>query len=461
MKFFILFLALFGSLQAEPFAWSPSTTIDASLLSGDNVATCYDTLHKRVFAAWLDLDTGAPTYSIYQNNAWSTPSVIASSSTGLRCVYLCYNIATDQVFATWNETSGLDYYPAYSIFSNGAWSTASLINTNIPMVGGEVYLCYNETDHTIVATWGSDVAEPAFAVYSGSTWSVPALIPSGGTAYLNVYSCYYSVSNQVMAVWSDGGVPTYSFFNGTSWSAPSIITLTGNPINVFACYNKLTNQVFATWVDADNNDYPTYSIFNGISWSSPVAISNTPVIGFLSTLFTCYDSLHNQIFVTWPESSNCDPIYSIYSNGVWSAPAFINVSPPGVLGDIYLTYNASSDEVFATWTDCETNAPYYSIYQDLAPLLPPSQLTGVKASDKFASQTDWYVQLNWQPPVSGNPVAYQIYRDSLSCLVGVVSAISPLTFIDHNLQRKKAYTYYVISMDVNGVHSAPSSIRIK
>lgn len=470
---FILLWIVFGSLlapgkiQADPFAWSLSTSIDSTRLSLENVTTCYDILNNRVMASWVDLDTFFPMYSIYENSVWSSPRPIDSNqiATGLRNVYLSYDTQNSRIFAVWNDTSGSDFYPTYSVFSNGIWSTPVVISTNAPLIGGDVFICYNSTNNQLISTWGSNVGTPTYSIYTNGLWSAPAPIAVGGVVGLNVYTCFNSLLNQIIATWADvnnGGLPACSIFSAGVWSLPLNIGVTGSTDNVFPCYNSLTNEVFATWIDIANNSFPTYSIFNGLVWSNPALIAPIIADGVIATVFSCYDSLHDQIFAAWSNTPLCDPIYSIYSNGTWSSPAFINVEPPGVFGDVYLTYDFVNDRVFATWTDCVTDFPFYSIYADLQPIMPPSNLIGAKRANSFATQTEWANLLSWNTPTSGaTPIAYEIYRENLNTLIGIVPAVSALQFIDHNRRKTQAETYYVISVSINGGRSLPSTIIIK
>ncbi|CDR35162.1 hypothetical protein CSEC_2356 [Criblamydia sequanensis CRIB-18] len=456
-------------LKAEPFAWSPSSIIDTSTnLSLDNVTNCQDPLHNRVFAAWVDLVTDVPLYSIYSNGSWSSPAFIDPSmnSEGLRCVYLCYDSQNDRIFAAWNDINN-NNYPTYSIYYNESWSAPSVISVNIPVGGGDVFLCYNPVEDQVFATWIGDTGSPIYSIHSSNSWSAPALISSTSYVSLNVYTCFRSTQNEIVATWADvtnGGIPTYSIYNGSSWSSTGTIGVAGDADNVFVSYNNLEDIVMATWVDIGDNGVPTYSIYNGTSWSSPLMIDSESIIGAFTTLFTCYDSLHNQFFAAWPGEPNCSPVYSIYNNGFWSPKAYINIEPPGVIGDVFLSYNPLKDQVFATWADCITSLPFYSIYQDTAPNLPlpPTDLVGLKKKNKFATQTEWFNELTWNPPLSGlTPVSYRIYRDSPANLIGVVPAAGPLIFIDNRINKQKSYTYYVTSVDIEGDQSEPYVVIIR
>lgn len=455
-----------SQLYAEPFAWSPSSVIDSSTSFGLNDATsCYDQIHNRTFSAWVDANTSFPVYSIYSNGSWSSPAVIDPSMTSVaqNNVFLCHDTQGDRIFAAWNDPSN-NNYPTFSIYSNGSWSIPSPIDTSIDVLGGDVFLCYNSINNQVFATWAGDLGAPTFSIYNSGVWSAAAAIDAGGTLGLNVYTCFNSQQNQIIATWADinnNDLPTYSIYNGSSWSPAASISVNGITLFVFPTYNSLTNEVIATWVDDDNFSYPTYSIYNGSVWTNPAVIVASTVEGVGLTLFTCYDSLHNQIFAAWPTDPECSPVYSIFSEGVWSPLAYINVEPPGVLQNIFLSYNSTDDDVMATWTDCISFLPYFSIYSDTAsPLLPPINLAGCQLSNRFATQTEYYNALSWSAPLSGAmPSFYRIYRQNLNTLIGIVPANAPLQFEDHNL-RRQTYTYYITSVDANGNESLPAIMTV-
>lgn len=461
------FFTVVSSLQADPFAWTPSSTISVEPNEPfDNVTTCYDSLHNRIFAAWVDVTTNYPTYCIYSNGTWSAPLLIDSSSTteGLRDVFLCYDSQNDRVFAAWNDTNN-DNYPTFSIYSNGAWSSPAPIDTTSYITGAEVFLCYNPTDNVVFATWPSGPnATPSYSIYSAGAWSARADIDASGFLVLNVYTCFNSQENKMIATWSDanlGMVPTYSVYSGGSWSAAATITMNGNTINTFPCYNSLTNEVFATWIDDANDGRPTYSIFNGSTWTTENVVTGLPTSSSAFTLFSCYDSIHNQIFTAWPNLPNCDPMYSIYSEGAWSPVAFINMEPPGVLQEIFLTYNLNDDEMFATWTDCVSFLPFYSIYYDtnpITPVLPPSHLLGKQLKNDFGVVKEYYNLLTWHPSLSDDVVGYLLYRDGE--LIATLGS-NILTYQDHNRKKKKAYTYTLKAFDSVGTQSIGISFTVK
>lgn len=98
-----------------------------------------------------------------------------------------------------------------------------------------------------------------------------------------------------------------------------------------------------------------------------------------------------------------------------------------------------------------------------AQINPPLNLRGIQKAIYFATQTDYVNILTWQKPSSGNaPVEYRIYRNKqLTKLAAVVSANEELKFKDHNRQKGKRYTYFIVSVDRDGNTSVANHVTVK
>lgn len=94
-------------------------------------------------------------------------------------------------------------------------------------------------------------------------------------------------------------------------------------------------------------------------------------------------------------------------------------------------------------------------------LLPPQDVTGFQAGNKFLTQEEFNNMIIWNAPTLGNqPVAYNIYSDkSLTNLIAIIPANGKLKFVQHNVFRKP-YTYYLTSIDALHNQSASVSITI-
>ncbi len=172
-----------------------------------------------------------------------------------------------------------------------------------------------------------------------------------------------------------------------------------------------------------------------------------------------------------------DTVTGYVAGGVLSQPQGISISLDGTLA-FASNFNLNTVTIFDLTTNPFTImgivnpglAPFNGPF-DVAtgipsatpppPLLPPSALTGSKAEDIFASQTDLIAHLTWQPSLSGNPVAYRIYRDAaLQNLAGTVSANGPLQFNDHNRIPYTSVSYFVVAVNKNGAVSSPVRVIV-
>src|ERR1700761_4889323 len=92
------FLTCAISLFAD--TWTPSAAIDAHASVRDDVFLA--ATNEQAFAAWMDSDTQAPTYSIYSNGSWSPAAAIdANTAVGELNVYLAYDSSSGNMFAAW------------------------------------------------------------------------------------------------------------------------------------------------------------------------------------------------------------------------------------------------------------------------------------------------------------------------------------------------------------------------
>ncbi len=91
----------------------------------------------------------------------------------------------------------------------------------------------------------------------------------------------------------------------------------------------------------------------------------------------------------------------------------------------------------------------------------PSNVDGEQKKCRFPSQTNYVNVLTWDAPVVGEAIAYyEIYRDSLSNLIGTVPGSGPLVFTDPNRKKNVVYTYYIVAVSVSGFTSSPLVVVI-
>lgn len=182
--------------------------------------------------------------------------------------------------------------------------------------------------------------------------------------------------------------------------------------------------------------------------------------------------------ISFDASASLSPIGTIVSYAwdfgdgtmVTTASPFVNHTylAPGVFNVTLTVTNSagtSTTKVFSSRFMSNNGGPSAVRMKSLE-VLPdsPNDLKGVQIRCRYPSQTDIVNVLRWKSPL-GNwiPAVYQIFRDaSLTDLIGIVPGGSgPFKFFDHNRQKNKSYTYYVVAVSSSGARSAPAVVTIE
>lgn len=92
---------------------------------------------------------------------------------------------------------------------------------------------------------------------------------------------------------------------------------------------------------------------------------------------------------------------------------------------------------------------------------PPVNLKGIQKKCQFPSQTNYVNVLTWSSSIFGGaPAFYEIFRDSLTNLIGIVPGNDSLIFRDPNRRKNIVYTYYIVAVSASGVRSDPAIVVI-
>jgi len=422
-------------------------------------------------------------FSTYTSPRWSTALQADGNTTPSRGVFTTYAADLNQLIATF-EGVQFTYNPQYAQY-NGAWAAANPISNAVSVgTGLEVSVIYVPgTPPILIAAWRdfatlhftySFVASP----YTAGTWSVPATLAS--TVQRDVLFTYDSVTQQVFAAWGSTS-PTYAIFNnaGGVVTGPSAIDSSGNGSfqNVSLAYNTATNQVFAAWTENLVAHHVFVSIYNGTTWGTPTDLMLIPG-GVSSAAATnaslAYDSTNGSMFVAWSDETIGNPIFSINTNGAWSASKAIDGNAI-VSSDIYLAYDPALTTMFAAWsaevgnssTSNQTRIPMYALFQPcstcpICPICPPCpacptltlpsaiNFNGRQATNNFGLVSERFNHLNWQ---TGE--LYNLYRNGTL----IAQLRGTIAYDDHNRTRRGADTYSVIAVGA-GTQSDATSITI-
>lgn len=330
---YVPFSCLFNGTTWEPPVYIPT----GDSVGGFYISAVYDSGLKKVFATWTDMTLNIPYYSIYDESGWTTGQPINESTmTHVQTnIALAYDSQAGQVIAAWGDSNN-SRAPTYSVFSDAdpmaGWSTISTIPQGASSgVNQNVYLTYNSASHQVFASWTDASTYGGFYnTYNGTTWSTAGSIPLTPSPSIgfDVTVGYNPNAQQVFAAWSAQGTnqPYVNSYNGSAWSSMAtaiplgVSDSTGAYNNVYLSYDPYSKEMFAIWADSTSRlPYSsTYSITGSVgSWdANATAIppgSTTGVYTASNALSIAYNASSQQMFAIWLDNSNPYQIYYSYS----------------------------------------------------------------------------------------------------------------------------------------------------
>jgi len=491
MRWKSLFFASFVtvSLHCTGSQWqSPAPITDSAPTYPNDVFTTYAAETDQIFAAWVaPVDSGSfhPTYAIASfvdgSWVWGTPEILDSNANaGLSNVALAYLSETNQVIAVWQENGTNDVEYAIASYSGGVWSFSTPAQVSTGTAATFVYVSYlGAVANQILVTW-SDLNNSNYPSYSvgswgGGAWSFGTVGTLGVTnAYYGVSTCYNPTTNQVFATWQNTSSyePLYNYAtvsggSSLSWAGETLIVGSTNVNdNVICTYDPTTEQILATWVDNGNMQEPTYSFAStsdggsSWSWSAKNTIGEaTAAAGFID-VYTAANQATGEIIATWSDNATQHPTYSIFQDGVWGAPAFINsvsvTSTAAGAGDVIPLVLPSQSQMLATWAESD-NTPTYALYSSSSAINPPTDLRGVRKVNNFGTLREYYDTLSWDASSSSDIVSYLVYAN------GVEVAVLPsyqLCYQAHNQKKSASVRYEVKAQNSSGTQSSAATVTV-
>lgn len=298
--------------------WTVSgSTIPVGASSGTlvNVILSYNGSNQTVIATWPDSVSQLPYYAVFDGVSWTTvgTAIPPGASTGVQSdIYTSYDANTGDVIAAWVDI--VTTLPYYSVFDGVTWSAASTIPLGASTgVKNDVNLIYDPSTLTVMAVWANVVSPHLayYAIFDGISWTVSGTaIPLGVSdgVSLDILLTYDSINQTIIAAWANSLTntnPYYAVFDGISWTTPGTAiplgSSTGVYQNISIDYNSNTQTVVAAWADVVTF-LPYYSEFNGSVWTSALEIPINPSESVDYDILLTFNPNTNEIFASWGNS---------------------------------------------------------------------------------------------------------------------------------------------------------------
>lgn len=92
-------------------------------------------------------------------------------------------------------------------------------------------------------------------------------------------------------------------------------------------------------------------------------------------------------------------------------------------------------------------------------ILPPTKFIGIITSNKFLTQTEYFLKTKWHASLSHNVAFYRIYRKDV--VVGQIPADEPLVFITRISKKRSAREFSIAAVSADNVESEHVRIKIE
>ncbi len=320
-------------------------------------------------------------------------------------------------------------------------------------------------DEVLVMDVATQTITNTISLPSGSAPYGSSLLPNGSTLYVvNVVTSSLSVID----VASETLTTTLSLappLSGGSRTFWAVATPDSKTVYIINESNDLV-------VPVDTQTNIVGAPFNGITGSFQdmvISPDPAPVAAFTAT------AQIPDTPTTFNASASISPIGTIASYAWDFGDGVTLTTAAPVVNHTYATsgnYTAtltvtnsagtSTSKVFSSGFMSKNGGPTAVISHTIQSLQPPpTHLRGFQAEYKYPSQTNYVNVLTWSAPASGGlPAFYEVFRDSLTNLIGTVPGNQPLPFNDPNRKKKTIYTYYIVAVGISGARSAPEVVII-
>lgn len=394
-------------------------------------------------------------------------------------------------------------------FSTSLFTPAVDISTNYSLADhcyvGQPTIAVNASGKAIAIWRYDDSASTAMPyriqsnTYQSGMWGKEEDVSISPTAQLVVPLVTISSKGDALAVWLQTGLNYYivtAAKKTNDWSPVTALSDLGYvksplqaaqcPLMVHAAFDSKGNCYVAWNYIDESSENARYRIqaktCQGDEWSKATTLIDSGAIP--GSIKIAVDDLGNAwaVFATEEfseEAQRADRIHVsrfIQGMNIWCVPELLsneshNYSPnisANLSGNFHAVWVSDIHDFgiiqSAIWRADPPPPP--SVVPPPSPAhlpMPPRNVRGWQLKNDFAIHSDRINLLTWEAPNSGTiPVAYRIYRDAeLQELVVEVTAQARLRCEDPLRKRGKEYTYFLVSVDVEGRKSQPFKIVVK
>jgi len=344
--------------------------------------------------------------------------------------------------------------------NNTAWSTPIIVavdNSTFPTTGGD------SNNGKGVFVW--KMSTPSLQIQSARyTFSSNQLIPNGNIAIPTTVPPVSDIVALRTVVKNDNAITVIATSDGTKfnlfvstllagqymWSAPQRISDPANGVSAVGIASDPFGNVMVIWSESINaNHLQIKSVY--------IPLGGSPIEETVLADVNAINVTSNATIISIDSFGNAVAIWSLTVGGtpdaiqVASKPFNQNWSVPDTLspsGSNPFVVISDQGTAVAVWNDGITNILLSSRNSNLFPLMGGSGFIGKIVANRFASQTEYSLRMEWSQSLAPDIIRYEIRKNGI--LVTVIPPTGPFKYVAHNQRKHIKDTYTLSTVASNG-----------
>lgn len=396
----------------------------------------------------------------FVNGSWEVPAIISDPSISVSTKAGVYLDDSNVATVVWLQypLGGNNEIVARRRLLNSNWQTEEVLLSTTDYLFPPV-LAGSSSGKCLAAWENIGLFLVGTAYFDGASWSVADIMGSDLWNFcgLNPISVSMNSASNAALLWQNnsGGLSSVRFIDGVFDTIQTI-----SAINAYSPSIGIdgSNNAVAVWIEYNlNNTINVANLVNG-SWSNKEILfsGSQEDVGLNLTQIAVQDS-GDAVATWWLYLSSADTseiVAAELTDGIWGTNTTVSLVAPTSFESLGM--NSSGYAVIVWNNGIAPEIVLEAVIREQSSILPPTNLVGVQAKNKFFFQTEYLNTLSWQASVSPSVVHYNVFRDGKQ--IGVVLTTERLVFVDHNRKKSQHYTYTVTSVNASGVQSSGISI---